>query len=736
MQRMFRMFRLLLTGLVCLTLNDSLHAQVKERTGCKPPISRQLRHDYVDREQLNALKADGKADNQFHAGPNEEVNFQLTHLLTRRIDDLQCRIEQDTLTRDQKKIGYLKGIERMLRNFTAAFRSRQILAGQLLPIMEGYEQAILLDREGKTIVPLVQRSSYEVGAYLIFSEAFDQNPSRAEARLVVQAKYLQLHPDQIFATLKDNPDLPGRDSLIRLAAYRYPRQLYDYAAANNSLAFAIRRIDDPLVRAVTRMATEGGSGQLYFPFLDNIMKGRMTIDDIDAVKNDPVKYYKLLVRTRVDYVNRQVQNRDTALEMDALTRMLRQKALDVFVRTINALHEEPDAKRFRILQDLSAPELYYLAVFGEQEIYTSSFIKGVYPALMAKAGNRGDSLMMMVSFDRFKKFIKMTAGYNTLSEFLKTFPDQGHAEKLMTEFVNGLEKTRTLEDGVDVADSYASIAETNKPLAARMLANVHVNYERNRDQGNRRGAIQYQLLSRLFASADTAQKVDLAKEFGIPPVYTLDYNSLKGDTNRVYIQVFFYGDKDGQTNYAGFAAQMAKGPWRKAEDTKQWTTWVSTQGRPMTVYANKALDEESGALEKAQAALLDHLNNKGIQPSVVIHRGHSYYAGYTIEQIQPAARLVFLGSCGGYHLIHDVLERAPDAHIIASKQIGKGVINQPFINLLFERLRAGRDIDWIPFWKTFEKTAGKTEGFEDYIPPHRNLGAIFIKACNSQMGEE
>ncbi len=42
----------------------------------------------------------------------------------------------------------------------------------------------------------------------------------------------------------------------------------------------------------------------------------------------------------------------------------------------------------------------------------------------------------------------------------------------MRAFVGKLEKADGLEDGVDVADSYASIAETLKPLAAEMLKNI------------------------------------------------------------------------------------------------------------------------------------------------------------------------------------------------------------------------------------------------------------------------
>ena len=86
-----------------------------------------------------------------------------------------------------------------------------------------------------------------------------------------------------------------------------------------------------------------------------------------------------------------------------------------------------------------------------------------------------------------------------------------------------------------------------------------------------------------------------------------------------------------------------------------------------------------------------------------------------------------MGSCGGFHLIDAILKKSADAHIIASKQIGKRDINRPFLQLLAEKLRNGSNIDWIPFWKEFRNSA-RVDGFEDYIPPYKNLGAIFIKA--------
>jgi hypothetical protein len=734
--------RILVSGLT-LAVGFSSYAQttptMAER-GCKPPIGRVLWHDRIDREQKNVLKADGRADQFMQVGNNEDINYFVTQAVISKVDDLQCKIEKDSLTGDQKKKGYLLGIERILRSFAVGYRNRQFTPSRFPSLMDAFDAAMTRDIKGESIEPVIDQASYEVGRFLIGSQAFDRNPGLKTAQLILIRKYCNLHPENIFLTLKDNPEVPFRDSLIRFAAYRYTSQLYDYASANNKLGYAIRNIkDDALISAVSKMATSGGQGQIYFPFLDNIVNGTQKFEDIDAVKDDNVKYYKLLVKTRMDYVNRMVQNRDTVRSLSILNKRLDAKAKESFINVINGLHESPDAVRFKVLQPLNAQELYYIVIAGETDLYTSSYVKGVYPLMMQRIGNRGDSLLYSVGFDRFKKFIRMAAGYNTLSNFLSTFPDSRQAQLLMTAFVNNLEKSEGLEDGVDVADSYASIAETIKPVAAEMLNNVKMNYDRNAETGNRRGMVIYNLLYKLFLSADSTNKIDLSKEFGIPPVYNVNYQSLVDDSSgKVVMQVFFYGDDDGRMNYSGFIPAFANGNWKKTEDNKNWIAFTSTKGKPMVVYANKWVDDEKnpGALEKTQQALDAYLEEKGIQPTVVVHRGHSYWVNSTIEQIKPSAKIVLLGSCGGYNVIHDVLRHSSDAHIIASKQTGKMFINQPFLNILNEKLRTGSNIDWIAFWNEFKSKAGKIEGFDDYIPPYKNLGAIFIKAYKSAMGVE
>jgi len=711
-------------------------AQNPRDPSLKPDRNRELFHDYVDAEQKKALASDGKDDKLFTPSANEETNIQVTNALITKVNELQKKIEKDSTMSGQIKVLYIRGLERLLKDFNGGWKVNRFVATRLPEVLTGYEKCMELDLKKQTIEGYIEEIHYDVARPLLDCTAFEKNAGFKTSKYAIIRKYCRMHPDQIFPTMISSltfyPDLPFADSLIIAAGHLYPKQLYDYAAATNVLSKRIKTINDPLVQSVVKMTTSSGSGQLYFPFLDNIVKGKMTLSDIDAVRNDSIQYYKLLVKTHLDYRER-LLNKDTAFEYESLTGMLEKKAQQVFVNTINGLHEENDIVRFRIIQSLNAVELYYLAVLSDGIIYTSSFTKGVFPLMMTKAGNRGDSVLKMVMFDKYRKFLKMAAGYNKLSIFLGSFPNQENASDLMRAFVGNLEKTASLEDGVDVADSYASIVETMKPLSEEMLSNVRLNYNRNLAQNNKRGIEMYKILEKLFLSADSTNNIDLTRELGIPPVYNVPYANLINDSGRVVIQVFFYGEKSDMGIFNEFVSQFRNANWKMNSNDK-WVSFHSVKGKPVSIYANRALPQETGEDEKAQKELCSYLVRNNIYPTVTIHRGHSYTAPYTINQMASTSKIVFLGSCGGYHLIHDVLAKASDAHIIASKQIGKTIINRPFIDLLTEKARNGNNIDWIPFWKEFRKKANVPE-FEDYIPPYKNLGAIFIKAYKIAMGE-
>jgi hypothetical protein len=330
----------------------------------------------------------------------------------------------------------------------------------------------------------------------------------------------------------------------------------------------------------------------------------------------------------------------------------------------------------------------------------------------------------------------MAAGYNKLDEFLKTMPE--NSEKLMQAFVSKLETTGTLEDAVDVADSYGSI--TNPEVQQSMLKNVEWNEQRCIKENNEKGRRIYGLLKTIFLSADPKNGVDLSKEIGIPPIYTMDYNYLADDSGRIIEQVFFYGDKDGKESYASYLTSFPRTEWAITHK-KEWIEIKSIKGKPMWIFANLPLDNETDKDADAQEHLVEYLDQNGWKPSVVIHRGHSYHLPYTIEQLPFTAKIVMLGSCGGYQNLKTILKEAPEAHIISTKQTGTKNVNKEIIETLDNTLREGNNIDWRQMWAGLQTTFNSRpkdvrETFDDYIPPQKNLGALFIKAYHKEGGED
>lgn len=711
--------------IVLLALTNITDAQGDSAPVPEIPLMRKKFHDDVDKLQKEILKLDGKDDGQFTPATNEELNMQATYAVVTKTDRLQMAIEQDSALDGNNKIKYLRGLNDVLYGFVSDSRYRKIKLIAFTDVLSAYEDAMQLEREGKAITPVVAANSLEVGNILVRSFAFQQNDGLTASADLLVLKDCQKNPGKILPILSSHPDLPYADSLIALAARRSQEELYNFAAATNKLGARIRQSQDSLVKIISHMARMK-TGRQYFPFLDDLYKGKKTFAEIDSVMGDSVQYYKLLVQTEISYADRMLR-RDTPLVMNTLTARLQQKARDVFINEINGLHELPDAVRFKKIESLSPQELYFLAVLGEEEIYTSSYTHGVYPFIFKKMKvPRGDSLLISVRFDHFKKWIKMAANYNTLDNFLKTM-EKENAEMLMKAFVKGLDKTNSLEDAVDVANSYASI--TDKNLQSLILGQVQANLEEAKRIQSFRGERIYGILNTLFLSMDSSNHIDVAAVLGIPPVYFMPNKLLRDTAGRIVVQQFFYGDKDGQTVFNAFLRGFSNGNW-KITQTNQWVAVSSARGVPVTIYANKPLDEEKGLDAEAQAALDKYLSEKDLNPTVVIHRGHSYYLNSTIAQLAPSAKIILLGSCGGYQSLNQVLGICPYAQIISSKQTGSGLINAPMITALMETAREGKDLNWPGLWGNLSKLLGKNEMFADYVPPHKNLGAVFIMAYN------
>jgi hypothetical protein len=713
-------------------------------TSIKIPIFRQGFHDKIDNEQVLGDKSDGKKDDYLQVTKNDEINLQVTDAFLRKIDGLQVWVETNTnLVTDNEKKRYLRLIENLLRSFRLTWRNREIKPMDFPAAYNTFETIFKEMPLRKSILPHIQAASYEV-AKLNASVFFDSG-EYLEAQKLVYLKYCSLHPENILKTIRPYSNETFADSLVIIACKNNPVQLYSYAqSATTPEGKLIHRNGNSMVKAVAQLS-QTPSALLYFPFLDDLLSGKNTVENIKKLVGDgetgydSIGYFKLLVKTEIDYYKRLAPPvRDTPVAMfgpNGLREVLKGKAFQHFIKPINELHDASNlAVRMKAIQPLGVQELYFMLIMGEQDIYTSSY-KHSYNRMMQLMGAkpRGDSLLQSVHFDFFKKFIKMAANFNKLDSFLKTMP-AGNSEILMKGFVANLDKTGNLEDAVDVADSYSSIS--NKKLLNTILDYVKSNEEKSINENNNRGKLIYGLLKTIFLSADSSNKIDLTETVGIPSIYEIANKDLQDAKGRIVQQVFFYGDEDGKTFFPPFVNSFPAKDWTVIQK-KEWVEIKAIKGN-VWVFANKPLNYNENLDDSAQVHLAKYLELNDMHPSMVVHRGHSYWLPGTIKRMPEGAKIVVLGSCGGYQNLNEILEISPDAHIISTKEIGKGDINKPILSYLNQAMISGKTLQWREMWKTLSTLFGKDpsmdvrESWEDYIPPYRNLGAIFIKAYHRQ----
>lgn len=646
---------------------------------------------------------------------------------TTKIDNLQNEIEADNQLDDTNKQKFLRGLQEALGFFINGYKSGTYSLSLLPELVNAYKEAIHPELNHESIASVITTYDSYVAQMLIDTYAFKANTGIDEIKDIILGKQMRQHPEpkSVMPILLKHPNLPGIDTILSAVARIDPNIIYDYSQNYGQLADRILNSNDKLVNTIGHLGRMK-TGRQIFPFLDEIVEGKMTVDQISSAVDNNTQYFNLLVQTEIDYADK-VRLGSTPLAKKDMETRIAAKAREDYINEINALHERPDAERFRVIDNLSPQALYYLAISSEEEIYTSSYVRGVYPRIFKSKKLRADSLLMSVRFDHFKKWIKMAANYNDLDDFLSRM-DKESAQVLMKAFVKGLDKTNSLEDAVDVANSYSSI--TDKDVRSLVLNEVQYNLQKAKDASNTRGTNIYNILNILFLSMDSTNRIDVPRLLGIPPVFYMPNKNLQDSAGTIIVQQFFYGDDDGRAGFDQFTSMFGGAGW-SVKSNAQWVVHTSTgKGTKVVIYSNRPLDEKKGLDADAQKALGSYLDENGISPTIVIHRGHSYYLSQTLDQLASSAEIVVLGSCGAYQSLNKVLTKCTTAHIVSSKQTGSQRVNGPLIKEMMETLRQGKTLNWQVLWKQLDREVSDKELFSDYVPPYKNLGALFIMAYN------
>ncbi len=693
------------------------------------PMARVLFHDKINNEQNRADAADGKIDGSVFVPGSVQATRSLSRALIRDVKEMQTMVEnmppngRDSVMSNQQKIQSLRAIWEMLRQYNGDPRPD---AGYYVQLVQNMHDMIVATNEHKSLDYVTANPGL---ATLDNSRVLLDN--QPEPRAYIYKWMGQRDPVLMLKRLEEFSKDTFATDIISAAARKEPKLIFNYALSSNVLLKkAIYRTKDPFVQAIVQITAESASPLRGLPFVADLMNGAKTIDDIDSIASDPVRSFNELVRLRTG---------NEPLSRSLYSDEMEYSALKNFVRQMNELHDTTDDVRFHCIDSLSPEALYYIMVFGREEIYTSSFLGTFHRFLERMKPEPANRVLDRVHRDQFRTFIRLCAGYNTLSEFLMAMDDTSRTA-LMNDFVGGLQKggDNELEDAVNVADALGSIRDSS--LFVYLQQKVHENYDRCVRMESRKGMAIYKLLGLLIdAGQSSVSDTGVARtsaRLKLPPVNVLPAASLANDTGAIFERLFFYGDQDGTDAYRGFIDEYRKNPkWKVDTSARYWATVSSVSGRRIVMYANYPLKEPEDDI--AIDSLDAFLRSVYVRPAVIIHRGHSYHVKGTISRIDTNARLVMLGSCGGYHNVSGVLARSQGAHIISSKQTGVGAINEPIIKAINTQLQEGTDVNWIGIWKGlddgFSKRKELYEKFTDYIPPHKNLGVIFIKAYSVMM---
>ena len=545
-----------------------------------------------------------------------------------------------------------------------------------------------------------------------------KNEPCADSFLVFSARY---RPDLVFTNYELYAAKPYSLHVLEEATKIAPVKVKRYFNPNDPIYKALKTSNDTVIKTILQIKDKYSRKTNAFTLIDDVVNGKLTIDRADAIGNVPQKYLRTMLRIRAKKDPLGAASLEDELQIYALK----------FVRVLNDLHNEKDAVRFASIEDFSAEELYTLMIYSEEEIFTSTF-NGLFNRMMVKMGDQsGFDFLQGLGDNKFRTFIKMSAGFGKLGDFLGTM-SQLHQQMLMVKFATGLEKYNDLSQAVEVADAFGSISDS---LVLRILrGTIKYEYVRLKSKNDVRGMALYGLFNNLFVDRSISSQnwfSSVSQQYTLPAFDRIENSKLFAYDSVNRWLIYFYDDEDGDASFSTFKKTFTDSNWAVI-DSGIYIIIKSKRGQEVNIYANKPKNEYDG-----QARLERIFMDSFFEPNVLVHRGHSYYAPKTIEKIKDNTQIFVLGSCGGYHSISTIIEKSSEVSIISSKQIGTMFVNNPMLKLMAEYINRGEDVEWQRLWLDLEANVKANpkayERFLDYIPPHKNLGAIFIKTYNRML---
>ncbi len=512
---------------------------------------------------------------------------------------------------------------------------------------------------------------------------------------------------------------PYKDTLLYFLSNAEPEILVNKINDHDSLFTAlVKQSNNTTVKAVTQIKSDAYFNQVI-PFSLAILQNRITVDQIKLLTLKPQEYYCSFIEEAIR-LHTSPEPETRAFLAQQIADLNKSLASQYYINEINMLHESPDKIRFQILQTLSARELYFLLVGGSGELYTSSFLY-VYKKFLKEAEIEGlDEFFKNIDYYQFTQFISNISGYGLVSDLVNHMQEEKFA-LLIGSYFRTLKSTQLTDNQIILNAMTLSdvLFETRQHSTIRTNLSAQLG-----DLENPAGANDI-MLQRLYRGLkDILQDKDKNNSdstYDILPVIRL----LK---QQCIVQAqFYYDDDDACMSFNNSTATYDTKMWEKT-DRGNYIFFQSRHGNNMRIYMNKPMTD--AGCDAAQDEMLSAIGLDGFEVTSIIHRGHSYYLFQSLKKIPSSCQLVFLGSCGGYNEVLDVFELNPDMNIIATRNIGSTLINDPLLYRINTDIVNNKDIVWDNLWQEFTaKLPSKTtrDLFSSYIAPNKYIGVQFIR---------
>lgn len=397
----------------------------------------------------------------------------------------------------------------------------------------------------------------------------------------------------------------------------------------------------------------------------------------------------------------------------------------------------PEKDGFKLLDGASSGQLYDL-ITQQDSFYSYTMSQGTYNEVSKRlyetlkhegksfseisnsSRDRVDGLMTYTktadAFRRMDSFIKSTTpdDHLVIAEKLFEKEDKGYNISTMSSFMKNLPKNSP------------ALAYMETTIASKAIA------------GDEHEKADMGLLARWYANQTTHtispenrafyDRVKSDPSFEIPPLNKIKSSNLLDAAGRNFQLHTFYNDKDGIDTFNSFSGALRADGYKLKKQNDFLEFSKEKNGREIKILVSPP--ESNG---EAIPKILDYVKDQNGVISVLSGRGHSHHMEKAMDLITPDTKIVALGGCWGHNYTNAVLEKSPDAHILATTGVGRMAINNFNTKWMNDQILSGNDLNWQGLkagWDHLKTDKTLTKDINEYVSPDDNIFLLYERRRN------